>query len=197
VDGGNPPVFRLLIQFSIYNFQFEVKISNFKFQISNSGGYTLVELLVTLAIVGFLAVIAFYGLRGADAGQKLTGAQKNFLSDLRAMSNQAANGAGGSAYKTVAISSASQYLVGGRTVTLPTGVTMDAAGLTICFAHPALTAYTASQCGSCLTGSFFACRAGTPVSSGTITVVFTSAGGETKRVNIEGNNMTVNRVYAP
>lgn len=91
-------------------------------------GYTLIELMVVLAIMGFIAAVAFYGLRSYNNAQQVINAQKDFVNLLRATQNKVTNGADGDNYKTVDTS----------TLTLPINVTVSPSVI-ICFNNPNLT----------------------------------------------------------
>ncbi len=193
-------------------------------------GFTLFEMMVVLAIMAFVAGIAFFGLKSFNQAQPVINAENEFLVNVRALSTEMSNGAGGAA--GVAVRSLVIPADGGNSYTIfnslipaqsvnivtLSGVTISSnygqAGqnvlpVGICFANPALTAYsptqpcagdlTGSQNGSCYSGSNgFLCQnqqgAGALVSSGTYSVTF-SGGGTSKTVYFEGNGMTISRVY--
>lgn len=156
----------------------KLKIKNLKLKIW-SGGYTLVEILIVMAIMSIFGVMAIYGIRSTSNSQSVTDAQRNFISDLRATQNKVINGADGVNSKNVVINSPNQYnyVVDGTTIKLPNGVYFLTATTTICFNNPSLTT------SSCTNTSF-------PI------IVSFSNGSTTKRVTIEGAGLIVNRIYA-
>ncbi|MBI3559113.1 type II secretion system protein [Candidatus Gottesmanbacteria bacterium] len=172
------------------NFQ----ISNFKFQIRQ--GYTLIELMVVLAIMGFIAAVAFYGLRNYNNAQQVINTQKDFVNLLRATQNKVTNGADGSPVKTVDVPMSLSLPVGINVTNNRTGN-----GITICFANSNLISFDSTnvlyQCGACSSGSdYFLCD---DVTNSKILggVTFSFSNGSTiKTVTIEGSNMTINRIYA-
>ncbi|MCL4397483.1 prepilin-type N-terminal cleavage/methylation domain-containing protein [Patescibacteria group bacterium] len=184
-----------------------------KYRSYHSRAYTLIELLISLAIMAIIGVLAFYGIQDFNVNQAVSDAQHNFISDLRATQNQAALGADGVNFKTVWVNTGSpdQYTISytvplsnnlvSVTKILPTGVTVSApnpANFTVCLANPKLTGYTTGQCGNCaVAGSeaFFACNNGTKVDSNYLDVTF-SRGSVSKTVRIEGNGMDISRIYA-
>ena len=66
-------------------------------------GYTLIELMVVLEIMGFIAAVAFYGLRSYNNAQQVINAQKDFVNLLRATQNKVTNGADGLSTQSVNI----------------------------------------------------------------------------------------------
>ncbi len=136
-----------------------------------SFGYTLVELMVTLTIVGIMAMIAFIGVGSYRQGDFLVNAQQEFISNLRALQNKVDNGADSESVKsldlplsgTTATSYKVQITAGNRRiVTLPSGVYLSAyytpsfpsnlpyAGpLSFCFSNRYLTNFdnVNNQCG--------------------------------------------------
>lgn len=129
-------------------------------------GYTLIELMVILAIMGFIAAVAFYGLRSYDNSQQVINAQKDFVNLLRATQNKVTNGADGDNYKSVNTSS----------LILPVNVSVSPLSLVICFNNPNLTS---SSC----TNTF------------PMTVTFTN-GSTTKTVTINGSGLFITKIDA-
>lgn len=66
-------------------------------------GHTLIELMVVLAITGFIATITFYGLRSYNNAQQVINAQKDFVNLLRATQNKVNNGADGLSTQSIDI----------------------------------------------------------------------------------------------
>lgn len=122
--------------------------------------------MVVLAIMGFIAAVAFYGLRSYNNAQQVINAQKDFVNLLRSTQNKVTNGADGDNFKSVDTS----------TLVLPVGVTVSPS-LVICFNNPNIT--TTPPC----TNTF------------PITITFTN-GSTTKSVTIEGSGWFINRIYA-
>lgn len=189
-------------------------------QCNNLGlGYTIIEFLVVLGVIGFIAVMSFYALSSFDSSEKVRAASKKFVSDLRTLQNQAINGVRGANFWKVSLktgtstsnTSYSIYREGTleANINLPQGVYYTHSFITpgtnqhICFANPNLTIFGDGQCGGCSAGTFFACNTTInppcnycPVSSGTTTVTFRStSGGAQKTVVIEGSNMAITRIY--
>lgn len=165
-------------------------------------GYTLIEMLVVIGIMGMVSALALYGIRAFDKNQLVVNAQRDFLTDLRSISNRVASGSDGSNFKNVTILSATSYTVDGVNKNLPLGIQFSSPTsfpLSFCFANPNLKTFTDGQCGACLGGSFFACRqpGAVLVSSGVITVILTNSQlTYLKSVRIEGSGMNISRIYA-
>lgn len=148
-------------------------------------GFSLVELVISLAVVAAVAAMAFFGLRSSDSARQVSDSQKNLISLLRSTQSQVVNGVSGVNFKTVNLS----------TLILPLGVAVSPTSLLICFAHPAYTTFLTNECGSCTAGQFFACNGTTKVTA-PITVTFTK-GSISKQVIIDGAGIVINRIYAP
>ena len=173
-------------------------------------GYTLVELMVALGIMGFIAAIALYSVRSFNDAQVVVNAQKDFVSNLRAVQNKVDNGADSSNYKVLDVANNQpSYVLDSVTVTLPAGVkvyTVFGERLYVCLANPnVLATYPAcyaagpgpgqlGKCGQC-TGKIFACHGLTPISSGNRIVTFTK-GSFSKQVVINGSGMRVTSIDA-
>ncbi|MDE2590127.1 MAG: prepilin-type N-terminal cleavage/methylation domain-containing protein [Patescibacteria group bacterium] len=85
-----------------------MKISNFKFQISNKKGFTLIELLVVIAIIGILATLLMSNFIGIRQRAR-DGKRKSDISQLQAALEQyrADNGS----YYTGALTCGSQFSI--------------------------------------------------------------------------------------
>lgn len=151
-------------------------------------GYTLIEVMIVLAVIGVLTLIALFGISAYKQGDAVSVAQREFLSNLRATQNKVDNGADGLSVWPVSL--ASYPLPAGVTMTNPLG-----AAVTVCFANRNLDSYDSTHlCGSCSVGQGFICNGGLIDTSAKLEVSFTN-GSLTKKVVIEGSGMRINRVY--
>lgn len=161
-------------------------------------GYTLIEILVVLAIIGVLAVVVFTGISGYNKNQYLSNAQREFLTALRGTQNRVLNGANTVNYEVVTVNTNSYQIGNNSPVSLPPGITVASTVPTcLYFANPLLTTNAANSCGTanCAAGAYFGCVNGVLTSSGSLSVTFTND-STSKTVVIEGSGMTINRVYA-
>lgn len=179
-------------------------------------GYTLIEIMVVIAISTSVAVMAFFGIRSLGNSQSVANAQLELISNLRSLQTQVYNGASGLNDQYILLqNNQSNYGVYDgsntllRTVSLPATVQLTGLPLpklAICVANPSLSGYTAvlggnSNCYSCGSGSYFACNSdgssSTKIGSSGLTMIQIGLtnGSVTKYVNIEGSGMTVNRIY--
>lgn len=94
-------------------------------------GFTLIELMVVITIMGILAMMGFYGLSPARENEKLANAQKELISNLRSAQNKAIAGANGGARIDF-------------TYIPPTGITVSGLVPPLCFYNPNLAT---SPCG--------------------------------------------------
>jgi len=79
--------------------------------------------MVALGIMGFIAAIALYSVRSFNDAQVVVNAQKDFVSNLRAVQNKVDNGADSSNYKVLDVANNQpSYVLDSVTVTLPAGV---------------------------------------------------------------------------
>ena len=93
--------------------------------VKQSSGYTLIELMVVLAVICFIATIAFYGIKSYDNSQAVINEQLDFVNQLRSEQNKVINGADG---------------LNTRSVSIPAGATVNPSTVTvICFNNPNLT----------------------------------------------------------
>ncbi len=158
-----------------------------KFQIRN--GYTLIEMLVVIAIMSFIAVMSLYGMKNQDKTHYLNSAQKDFLNTLRSTQNKVNTGANGLAVRSFILTSGSTW-GNGITYTITGGGTKA-----ICFVNPNLSTFTSvNKCESCVTGSGYICTGTTASSPAFLDVIF-SNGVASKTVRIEGTGMTIGRIY--
>ncbi|MEK7565694.1 MAG: prepilin-type N-terminal cleavage/methylation domain-containing protein [Patescibacteria group bacterium] len=105
-------------------------------------GYTLIELVVVIAIIGVVAVMGFYGLRPGTEAEKLTAAHKELINNLRTAQNNALAGSNNGA-NVMVVFNANNYVIRGVTYNLPSGITLSSTKSSICFANP----NTVSSCG--------------------------------------------------
>ncbi len=129
-------------------------------------GYTLVEILVVMAIMSIFGVMAIYGMRSTSNSQSVTDAQRNFISSLRATQNKVINGADGLSVQVFHVPA---------DISLPTGVSVSPT-VNICFNNPSLATSTCTN-------------------APTITVLF-SNGSTTRSVVIESSGVNISRIYA-
>lgn len=151
----------------------------------NSFGYTLIEVMIVLAVIGVLAIVAFFGFGAYKNSDAVTFAQRDFLSTLRTAQNKIATGAEGVNVIAVTIPN-----------TLPGGITTSvfpSSLVTICFVNRNVTASFA--CGGCSGTTGYACDGSTLSSPAKVTVTF-SLNSTVKNVIIEGAGTWINRVYA-
>lgn len=150
-------------------------------------GYTLLELMVVIAIMGFVAVTSFYGLRTLNKTDQTAEAQKQILGNLRAVQNEvlAGSNSGVTRSATFLNGARTSYAIDGVTYPLPAGVAVTALADTIvCFNNPNAT--TSTCCG----GAGYAC----PNRPATLTV---SGTGPSRTIIIEGNGLFITRIYEP
>lgn len=184
-----------------------VKISSF--------GYSLVELVVVLGVLGLVTIMAFWGMKSFNNSQLVPNAQKELLSTMRSLQTQAYNGARGlnnqyirfqDNQNTYSVWDNSDVLI--RTVTLPAKISLQSVPaqtgwtrLDICFSNPNLSSFTGSgtyKCSGCTTaGSYYACRQTLgiyyPVST-PVTIRLTD-GTSNKDIKIDGSGTMINRIY--
>ncbi len=161
-------------------------------------GYTLVELVIVLAIVAFMGLLTVYGFTNQNKDQRIISSQREIVVNLGWLQTKVDSGVGGSSVKTaVFVNGNNYYTVDGTNVFLTSGVKLSISQTpaTIYFSHPAYTSH-ATACGAA--SVYFAC-AGTPLApyDGT-TYTFIKIGftGSTNRyVRIDGSGMNVNRIY--
>lgn len=161
-------------------------------------GYTILELVVVLAVIGVIATIAFFGFGSFNKTQFVIDAQSQFLGNLRAAQNQVRNGASGSSVRAVRIINATSYsLPDGTVITLPNGVTLSpASSSSICFTNSNLAQFAASpnNCGTCTSGSTgFVCNSSSALSAADFTVTFTN-GSSSRSVIVRGTGMNITRI---
>lgn len=171
-------------------------------------GYTLIELVIVLAIIGVIAAIAFFAIATYNHDAPVVNAARDLVATLRSVQNRVNNGADGKSikYVTIAPDGANSYTIKDntgavQTVTLSGGVTIansrnGQAGVDICFAYPALLSLNSTNhCGLCQTGaSGFICDNAALVSPASFFLTL-SRGAVTSRVYIEGKNLTIDRIY--
>lgn len=138
--------------------------------VARNFGYTLLELVITLGIIGVVAVIIFFGIGSFNKNQSLVNAQQEFVSNLRSAQNRVLTGADAATIMAVSfpvpsgsppvISSYSVANAASNTTTavnLPTGVSMTLSlveadqtrtavtgALTVCFVNRNLATYDGS-----------------------------------------------------
>lgn len=124
-------------------------------------GFTIIELIVVIGVIGLVGTIVLYGLSQYNNTQPLTNAQREFVTTLRSVQNQVINGADGVSVKSIILNPANcsatscfyrivnSYLgasLSYSTVYLPRGVQFSVAShLAICFSHPNLASFSTSQ----------------------------------------------------
>lgn len=153
-----------------------------------ANGFSLVELVVVLGVLGLMTLAAMWGLRSFNNSQVVTNKQKEMLALLRAAQNRVVNGADGQAVRSVAIPSTAG-------ITVTTSPSYGSLPL-ICFSHPLVTDLSPIYfCGTCASGQGYLCDAGVARAPASFTISF-SKNGLTKSVVIEGSGMRINNIYA-
>ncbi len=181
-----------------------------------ASGHTLIELIITLAVMAFVSGIVFQGLRSFYNGSVISLASKQYLSDLRSLANKVNYGANGVSLKTVnVVSNTQSYSLdsGAATVDLSkqrvTITTVPAGNITLCFANPNLlnspthpNGFQAGECGGCGIGKYFACNDNGAThtqiglgGAGQVTFTF-SGSGPPSTIIVEGNGNNITRMYA-
>jgi prepilin-type N-terminal cleavage/methylation domain-containing protein len=138
-------------------------------------GYSLVEMMVVLGVIGFIAAIALFNGGTEKRDQLLIAAQKELVSNLRSLQSRADNGYGNVNYKIATfIQGDDQYTIDGTTIDLPVGATISLPAVcsgtpTICnvgyilFTNSRVTTFANPPSSPpplpavCGTGSYFAC----------------------------------------
>lgn len=176
--------------------------SFFRWFLKTPPGYTLVEMMVTMAVIAVISVTAFYGFRSYNRDQQVINAERLFLSNLRAVQNEVNNGARGSSVITVYVpASGPSYQVNGTSVSLPPGIAVSnslGSNLYLCFVNRNLASFSAiNPCGPCNTGSGYYCIGTAAYSSpSTISFNFTDSSSPiTRTVGLDGNGTNINRTY--
>jgi prepilin-type N-terminal cleavage/methylation domain-containing protein len=176
-----------------------------------SSGYTLVELLVTLGVISFIAAMTLFGLSQYNNGQQVLDVRREFVANIRGVQNKVNNGADGSQYKVVSVLAGNQYNLAGTVITLPANITVSPTNIYLCFINPKVPALASGLCGTGTCASpgnactfagadraFFACSSGCLVGYSPVTdhldVTF-SNGTVNKVVTIEGSATNINRIY--
>ena len=174
-------------------------------------GYTMIELMVVIAIMGVIGLLSIYGLRSSDDSQIVTSAAKELAGNLRSLQNKAINGSKGSncfvmqfagsgsmTYNMVStVDSFSQTIPNGVLMTAYDNVGIPLSPAWVYFLHPSAgfancTGQTANACGVA------ACTApGSPPSTYIVGPLrFTlSKGGISKSVIVEFTLTQVGRIY--
>lgn len=165
-------------------------------------GYSLIELVVVLAIITFMGMLTFFGFGNQNKDQRVLAAEREIIVNLRSIQTKVDSGVGGANYKTATFRNGdSFYTLDGTTINLTPGVklSLTTTPVTIYFSHPSLACYsttcgapTTTTCGASAT-IYFACG-GSPVGvlSPLVTIGFV---GSTRTIKIEGSGMNVNRIY--
>lgn len=187
--------------------------------VKSTTGFTLIELMVVIAVLGVVGTMVFFGIQSFDQGQAVLDAQRNLLVSLRTLQNKVNSGADGESVKRVDLvaggSSYNLQTVGDETLTvnLPANTTLTYSAsdgsplgspLSLCFVNPNLAAFDGTHvCGlpsanPCISGSGYVCdRSGVPQALSPPAVRVTLTRGDiSKTVVIEGSGMTVTRMYA-
>lgn len=166
-------------------------------------GYTLVEMMVVLAVMGLVAGLTIYALRSFNSTEPLSNAQKEFVVNLRSAQTRAESGDtinNTSVVQQVTFSSGG-YAINGSSISLPAGVSISTlpANIVLCFPNPNLDAYDNAgghKCGNCISGVGFVCKSGTTLTSEPVKVTFTKTGASPKIVNISGSGMQIIEIDA-
>lgn len=174
-------------------------------------GYSLVELLVVMAVIGAVAGVAFFGSRSFNNTTAVSNASKEFVTNLRAVQNRVDNGQvleNGKVVQEVTIpaNGSAYYSVNGTEINLPSGVTLTNSTnipLTICFPNRNLDAYDSvlvdgiavHQCANCNVDDSigFICKNPGGISTSTVSVTFASnvsTVGQTVTINGSGMRVT-------
>lgn len=174
--------------------------------INKTSGYSIVELMVVLAVIAAVGTMAFFGVRSFNSSQTISNVQKEFVTNLRTVQNRVDSGdvlSGGKVVQEITIpANGSSYTINGRTVSLQNGVTISnstGVAVTVCFPDRNLLAYdniipSIHACASCVSGIGFICR-GSSASSSPITVTFRSGSSTSNQtVTINGAGMRVTEI---
>lgn len=186
------------------------------FYMSRSAGYTIIELIIVMTIIGVIAVLSLYGLRSQNNTQIVSNTQLEFVTNLRSVINGVNQGSNGQNFYYLTINNTVQsYSVYKSdntlltTYSLPSNIHVcfpdGSAQIAFCAANRYFTTYSAllNQTCACGDGVYFACKDSTKVTTGSVIVRFSqatncvdAANAYHKDVVIEGNSMQITRVNA-
>lgn len=149
-------------------------------------GYTLIELMMVMTIMGVVGAIAYYAISSTSDRQAVTNAQLEFITNLRSIINSANNGTAGLNNRYIwidTLSAEDRYDIRAndasliQTIYLPVGVRMSVvdgqAYAAICAANPNMGPYTntigSSYCPPCTNTEgyrYFICESTAPDTTG-------------------------------
>ena len=185
-----------------------------------ANGYTLLEVIIVMAVIGILAVLGVYALRHNDDEEKLNTAAMELLGNLRAAKNMAESGVKLGENDTTQVATIAGevnqnwYTIGNKYITLPIGVTIkivDSNGTvqtalssfhySLYFFSPMRTVFSATTCQS------FLCQTNpntTPgsiqphsvnISSGSpLSIVLQNTEGFSKTINVYFNDKFITKI---
>ncbi len=153
-------------------------------------GYTLIETIIVISIIGIISTLAFFGIYSTRSVQNLSNAQNELLSNLRSTQNKALSGSNiGQTYTFLMDIPNKSYIIStnGSTVNYkwPEGVAMDNPG-PICFFNPNIALSPTPRCNGPTAYDYGADR----------TITITGSAG-TRVIRISGQGYFVTRIYAP
>jgi type II secretory pathway pseudopilin PulG len=162
--------------------------------------------MVVISIIGIVAATTLYGLKTSNTSQSVDNAQKEFVSNLRAIQNKVDNGdvSVNKAVQEIGVpASGTSYTINGsNVVTLPPGVAMtnkigiSSSNITLCLSDRNLNSFDSiNKCSSCsdVTDVGYVCNGGIASSPASVVVTFTS-GSISKTVTIKGSGMRISSI---
>lgn len=172
--------------------------------IKKNCGYTMLELMVVMAVMTILTTMGFWGWKAYDRQAQLRNAQREIVSRLQLARNEAAAGVlvgtapNQKATHGASFSLSNSYVIDGTTYQL-TDVRISAIapavanGLNLCFFHPAETLPDATDCNDC---EYFACDGTSELGVNNITLTLEhQATHSLKTIKIEGEGLQIRRIY--
>lgn len=170
-------------------------------------GYTLIELMIVMAVMALLAGVGWLGFRNYEYSAQLSNAQRDLINRLQAARDEALSGvlASGSSTHFAQILPSRTYTVDGHSLVVGQNVVISAvspagAAVNIYFFHPSELKEEHSDPASCPDSCHdgvtchFACQGLSPVSDEIVIALQHERTGLRRCVKIEGSGMRVNRI---